>query len=145
MPIQGRQSGATIEFNPAPGDVRGVMRHEIVHALRDPGLWGEPFGLFSREEWRALVRAARGDTAQMDVVQDAYSDSPASVQTDGLLPVSLTRHAELLSEYMGRLTRRLVMAALFSDLPLMRGKRSGRGASPGQTLALQEHDIVHET
>ncbi|MFN3847197.1 MAG: hypothetical protein ACK4RZ_15465, partial [Paracoccaceae bacterium] len=80
VPIQGRQSGATIEVNPAAGDVRGVMRHEIVHALRDPALWGEPFGLFRREEWRALVRAARGDAALMKRVQDAYSDRPPLCQ-----------------------------------------------------------------
>ncbi|MCO1498172.1 hypothetical protein, partial [Limosilactobacillus reuteri] len=56
IPIQGRQSGASIEVNPAsPDGVIGVLRHEIIHALRDAGLWGGQFGLFTAEEWKGLV------------------------------------------------------------------------------------------
>lgn len=40
---------------------RHTLDHEIVHALRDPARWGGSHGLFTSDEWRALVRAARGD------------------------------------------------------------------------------------
>lgn len=38
---------------------RRTLDHEIVHALRDPYLWGGDYGLFTADEWRALVKAAR--------------------------------------------------------------------------------------
>ncbi|GGE24354.1 Adenine-specific DNA methylase, N12 class [Gemmobacter megaterium] len=82
VPIQGRQRGALIELNPAARDARGVMRHEIVHALRDPDLWGQPYGLFTAEEWRALVRAARVDADLMARVERAYGDKVTSVQIE---------------------------------------------------------------
>ena len=82
VPIQGRQRGAMIEVNPAAGDARGVMRHEIVHALRDPDLWGASHGLFRPEEWRALVKAARSDADLMDKVRVAYRDRSEAVQVE---------------------------------------------------------------
>lgn len=82
VPIQGRQSGATIDVNPDSPDVVGVMRHEIVHALRDEGLWGRPYGLFTAPEWRALVKAARADKAIMARVEAAYSDLGTSAKTE---------------------------------------------------------------
>jgi N12 class adenine-specific DNA methylase len=82
VPIQGRQRGAQIEVNPAAPDARGVMRHEIVHALRDADLWGNPYGLFKPEEWRALVKAARADNDLMERVQRVYGDRSATVQIE---------------------------------------------------------------
>lgn len=58
--IQGRQRGNVLEVNPnAPAGALGVLRHEIVHVLRDAGLWGQPYGLFEQGEWRGLVAEAR--------------------------------------------------------------------------------------
>ena len=72
-PIQGRQRGAQIELNPDSADgVIGTLRHEIVHALRDAGLWGQPYGLFTRAEWQGLVAAARADKALMERVKRLY-------------------------------------------------------------------------
>ena len=77
IPIQGRQRGAGIEVNPAaPDGVLGVARHEIIHALRDAGLWGKPYGLFSQSEWQGLVRAARADKALMADIATRYKDKP---------------------------------------------------------------------
>lgn len=85
IPIQGRQRGASIEVNPASPDALGVLRHEIIHALRDDSLWNTPYGLFSQAEWRALVRAARADSAIVKRVQRAYADVSASVQTEEMV------------------------------------------------------------
>jgi N12 class adenine-specific DNA methylase len=75
IPIQGRQRGRTIEVNPAaPDGALGVMRHEIIHALRDSNIWGTPYGLFTGAEWRDMVRAARRDDARMADVRDRYKD-----------------------------------------------------------------------
>jgi len=52
-------------------DNRGkhVLNHEVIHALRD-------LGLFTDFEWRALVRAARSDKALMDRINRTYKDLP---------------------------------------------------------------------
>jgi N12 class adenine-specific DNA methylase len=50
----------------------GILRHEIIHALRDSRLWGQSHGLFTPAEWRALVRAARTDKRLMDQVSEMY-------------------------------------------------------------------------
>lgn len=52
----------------------GILRHEIIHALRDSRLWGQSHGLFTADEWRALVRAARADKRLMEQVQSMYPD-----------------------------------------------------------------------
>ncbi|MGP9790711.1 PLxRFG domain-containing protein [Roseinatronobacter sp. NSM] len=77
VPIQGRWQGrrAMIEVNPDSADSPvGTLRHEIVHALRDAGLWGKPYGLFTRAEWQGLVAAARRDKALMARIDDLYPD-----------------------------------------------------------------------
>lgn len=55
-----------------PGGYMGVLRHEVIHALRNPQLWGKDHGLFTANEWRALVRAARQNTRLMDQVAEDY-------------------------------------------------------------------------
>ncbi|MBN2760868.1 MAG: PLxRFG domain-containing protein [Rhodobacteraceae bacterium] len=75
VPIQGRQRGAQIEVNPDSADgALGTLRHEIVHALRDAGLWGKPYGLFTRAEWQGMVAAARADRALMARIESMYPD-----------------------------------------------------------------------
>ncbi len=74
-PIQGRQRGAQIEVNPDSADgVIGTLRHEIVHLLRDAGLWGKPYGLFTRAEWQGLVAAVRRNKALMERIDRMYPD-----------------------------------------------------------------------
>ncbi|MFV0384552.1 hypothetical protein, partial [Paracoccus sp. (in: a-proteobacteria)] len=52
---------------------------------RDGGLWGKDYGLFTRDEWRALVRAARGDDAIRARVEAAYPDLPTAGQTEDMV------------------------------------------------------------
>lgn len=82
-PIQGRQRGASIEVNPDSADgVIGTLRHEIVHLLRDAGLWGKPYGLFTRAEWQGLVAAARADKALMARIDRMYPDLGQSARLE---------------------------------------------------------------
>jgi hypothetical protein len=55
-----------------PGGYMGVLRHEVIHALRNRELWGNDHGLFTAQEWRTLVRAARQNTRLMDQVNADY-------------------------------------------------------------------------
>lgn len=82
IPVQGRYRNGDIEVNAAAVDPVGVARHEIIHALRDPALWGASHGLFTPDEWRALVRAARADKALMGRIEAAYADRSAAVQIE---------------------------------------------------------------
>lgn len=60
----------------------GVLRHEIIHALRSPHVWGAPGGLFSDGEWQALVKAARADAGLMDSITRRYPDLPHAKQIE---------------------------------------------------------------
>lgn len=82
VPIQGRQAGELIEVSAESSDPVGVMRHEIVHALRDEALWGKPYGLFTKAEWQSLVAAARADAGLMARVVKAYAEKSPAVQTE---------------------------------------------------------------
>lgn len=64
IPIMGRYADAKIDVAAGPGAL-GTLRHEIVHALRDLGLFTDP-------EWRGLVRAARADKAMQADVRARY-------------------------------------------------------------------------
>lgn len=61
------------------GNWKHTLDHEIIHALRDPSLWGRRHGLFDAAEWHALVKAARADEAISARVKAAYSglDTPS--------------------------------------------------------------------
>ena len=74
--IAGRAKGAEIQVSAEVGEAGalGVLRHEVIHVLRDAALWGKPYGLFGQAEWRALVAAARANKAIMDLVNAAYPD-----------------------------------------------------------------------
>lgn len=70
-----------------------TMRHEIIHALRDGRLWkgGEGFGLFTREEWVALVREARANPTIRAWVKREYPDLSEEGQIE-----------EMVAEYFAR-------------------------------------------
>lgn len=51
---------------------RRTLDHEIVHALRDSLLWGGDYGLFTADEWRALVKAARRNDKIRNWVEKSY-------------------------------------------------------------------------
>lgn len=53
----------------APSDPLGVLRHEIIHALRAMKQFTEP-------EWNALVRAARRNTNIRTRIESLYADLP---------------------------------------------------------------------
>lgn len=57
---------------------RRTLDHEIIHALRDPHLWGDEKGLFTADEWRALVRAARRDDDIRSWVEKTYANYPTA-------------------------------------------------------------------
>lgn len=80
----GTYRGGRIEVSQAAGErgAMGVLYHEVIHALRDEALWGKPYGLFTADEWRGLVRAARSRTDIMNRVQEDYADETAAVQAE---------------------------------------------------------------
>lgn len=102
VPIQGRQRGAQIDVNPDSGDgALGTLRHEIIHALRDAGLWGTPYGLFTRPEWQGLVRAARADTALLKKVEAAYPDLDSRAQLEEAIAEKYRRWAQNMDQRSG--------------------------------------------
>ncbi|SEG04517.1 hypothetical protein SAMN05421751_10988 [Jhaorihella thermophila] len=80
--LAGRYRNGEIAVDDAASDPLGAARHEIIHALRDKALWGRPYGLFTREEWRALVRAARADKDLMARIRRDYPDLGAAAQVE---------------------------------------------------------------
>ncbi len=64
---------------------RNVLRHEVIHALRDAQFWGREYGLFSRGEWRSLVQAARGRKDLMKRIRSEYSDLPTRAQIEEVI------------------------------------------------------------
>lgn len=59
-------SGAVLVNLTGTQDPLATARHEMVHALRDPSLWGRDFGLFRKAEWDALEAAAAKDPRLTD-------------------------------------------------------------------------------
>lgn len=85
MPVQGTYRAGEIGVNADAVNPLHTARHEIVHALRDANLWGRDYGLFTQEEWRALVRAARDDKGIRKAVEDAYPDLTSEAQTEEMV------------------------------------------------------------
>ena len=89
----GRLAGATGNYSRGVVSIlrngangwRHTLDHEIIHALRDPARWGGTHGLFSAEEWRALVRAARADAGIRARVEAAYGDLDAAGQAEEMV------------------------------------------------------------
>lgn len=86
-------------------DSIGVLRHEIIHALRDSTLWGRPYGLFTQAEWQGLVRAGRADKALTAQVEERYPDLGSSGRAEE------------------------VVAEMYRKWALNRDQRSGVGAA----------------
>nr|RDS95200.1 PLxRFG domain-containing protein [Cereibacter sphaeroides f. sp. denitrificans] len=73
--VFGHYRNGFIGLRVGAGDWRGTLDHEILHALRDPGnAGGAKYGLFTRDEWVGLVRAARKDADIVARVEKAYPD-----------------------------------------------------------------------
>ena len=64
---------------------RHTLDHEIIHALRDDGLWNRDRGIFTADEWRALARTARADRDIRSRVEAAYPDLTTAVQTEEMV------------------------------------------------------------
>lgn len=62
----GRYLNRTIEVSLAARDALATLNHEVIHALRD-------MGLFRPAEWRTLERAAQADTQRMATIRDRYA------------------------------------------------------------------------
>lgn len=65
-PAQGRYIRGLIEVA-IDSDQSWVLNHEIIHGLRD-------MGLFKPAEWRTLEKAARADKARMAEIRERYED-----------------------------------------------------------------------
>lgn len=76
--LDGQQAGSVITVSYDAADPVATINHEIVHVLRDQAVWDKEFGLFTREEWQALVAAARADKKLMAKIEAAYPDLTAS-------------------------------------------------------------------
>lgn len=85
VPVLGAYRNGQIRVNQNAANPDHVMRHEIIHALRDANLWGASHGLFTPTEWRALSRAARSNDAIRKAVEAAYPDLSASQQTEEMV------------------------------------------------------------
>lgn len=108
-PILGRARGAEITVNAEAPDPAGTARHEIVHVLRDEALWGKPYGLFSGDEWREMVREARRDAALMDRIARAYPDLTESQRIEEAV-------AEMYREWAQGREARGALARLFERM-----------------------------
>lgn len=64
---------------------RGIMRHEIIHALRDSNTWGKTHGLFMEREWAALERAAYADKEIRASVLERYPDLDQDAQIEEMV------------------------------------------------------------
>lgn len=80
--LDGQQAGNIISVSYDAADPVATINHEIVHVLRDQAVWDKPYGLFTREEWQALVAAARADKKLMAKIEAAYPDLTASQQME---------------------------------------------------------------
>lgn len=66
-------------------EVIGAVRHELIHALRDPEIWGKPYGLFTKQEWDTLVAAARERPDIVNFVEANYADQPTDVREEEMV------------------------------------------------------------
>lgn len=85
VPVHGSYRAGEVRLSAGSADPVHTARHEIIHALRDSALWGRPYGLFTEAEWRALARAARGNSTLRRSVESAYPDLPTAGQTEEMV------------------------------------------------------------
>lgn len=79
------RTGVISVFRDAGGNWRETLDHEIIHALRDSARWGGSHGLFTGDEWRALVKAARANQHLVRRVNAAYPDLPTAGRTEEMV------------------------------------------------------------
>lgn len=84
-PVLGSYRAGQINVNARAADPGHVLRHEVIHALRDATLWGKDYGLFAPSEWKALVRAARDNEVLRKAVERAYPDLSTAAQTEEMV------------------------------------------------------------
>ncbi|MDB6179011.1 PLxRFG domain-containing protein [Paracoccus sp. Z330] len=82
---QGTYRRGVIRILRAGKDWKHTLDHEIIHALRDGNMWNKDYGLFTADEWRSLVKAARADKAIRDRVTAAYPDLSAAAQAEEMV------------------------------------------------------------
>ena len=93
--LDARQIGRLIQVALDSADALGALNHEIIHLLRDPDLWGRPYGLFTRAEWQALVRQSRREKGITSRVARDYPDLTARQRTEEVI-------AEMFREWANR-------------------------------------------
>ncbi|MFI2769604.1 PLxRFG domain-containing protein [Sulfitobacter sp. M22386] len=117
-------------------DERGIMRHEIIHALRSPTLWNTSHGLFTPAEWRGLVRAARADKGIRDNVLGRYADQPAAMQSEEMVAEMYRLWAADRDSYSGVETALAKIEAFLGALAnLLRGRGFNSAAMTMQRIA----------
>lgn len=117
-------------------DERGIMRHEIIHALRSPTLWNTSHGLFTPAEWRGLVRAARADKGIRDNVLGRYADQPAAMQSEEMVAEMYRLWAADRDGYSGVETALAKIEAFLGALAnLLRGRGFNSAAMTMQRIA----------
>ncbi|MDB6454269.1 PLxRFG domain-containing protein [Falsirhodobacter sp. 20TX0035] len=88
------QNGRISVILDANGKWRETLDHEVIHALRDKALWdGAEYGLFTQDEWRALVKAARADKALVERVEAAYPDLSGLARSEEMVAELYRSHA----------------------------------------------------
>tara|TARA_R110000764_G_scaffold239995_1_gene341380 strand:- start:3763 stop:20673 length:16911 start_codon:yes stop_codon:yes gene_type:complete len=85
VPIEGSQAANIISVALDGDSPMFTLNHEVIHALRDNGLWGGEFGLFTEQEWRDLVRAARADKKAMAAALRDYPDLTAAQRIEEVI------------------------------------------------------------
>jgi hypothetical protein len=81
--------------------LRGVLRHEVVHALRYLDLW-------KKKEWKTLEKAAANlkkegtDKTYLDVAKEAYSDQNKVVQVEEAVAEMIRDVADRQAKFAGR-------------------------------------------
>jgi hypothetical protein len=81
--------------------LRGVLRHEVVHALRYLDLW-------KKKEWKTLEKAAANlkkegtDKTYLDVAREAYSDQNKVVQVEEAVAEMIRDVADRQAKFAGR-------------------------------------------
>ncbi|WP_417261691.1 PLxRFG domain-containing protein [Celeribacter sp.] len=85
IPVLGAYRGGEVKVTATAADPAHVASHEIIHALRDQSQWNKPYGLFTKAEWQALVRAARADKDIRHAVNAAYSELGATAQSEEMV------------------------------------------------------------
>jgi len=114
----------------------GVMRHEIIHALRSENLWNRPGGLFTPAEWRGLVKAARAEPEIVASVIQRYKDQPTAMQAEEMVAELYRLWADQRDGYDG-VAKALakVEAFLQAMANMLRGRGFGSAALTMERIA----------